>query len=534
MLEYQELIGYYTYRSFIDNQLPINDFNNIKIAEAELFLMLHFDGMITGTLSFPAEFGSPEKLFMDITGNVKNWMNPIILEFQARGRPNTAIFDYSYEYSGSVTHIWEKGIGQRLCLTGTVLQSKDHGNGDQISKAGATASFVAVKREFLEPRDINNVKLIPNALSMLAAKSHRLKHAVWHTIRGRGTWYRLSDENKTKIRQLGWGLDRPPFNENNQLNLSNGAGEDFLFMHRKMIAMVQDEYKSQGVPYIESWKSIPPPFENKEFPDGIILRIDTHQLFYSEQEDPNNPGKKVYRLNILQSGNMVPPPYVVPSENKEDDLESLRFLKFLKTPEYYSNVMVRLERLFKNNTFLSTISLGALGNLVEFEIHNQMHMRWSSIPLDPESGKPADRDPFDTDSKWDNPKYDYLGDFYSSHVNPLFWKLHGWVDDRIEDWYNVHEAIHPGEIERYEIHGVKWFKPGKWVKVPKPFYWPEHHHHHHENDQEEIDAMLKVLEIIRRTIIPQSDRAMFESQTDRAMFKFRRSDLMSFMRDIKP
>jgi hypothetical protein len=524
MIEYKELIGYYTYRSFIDNHLPVNDFNNIKFEEAELFLILHADGTITGTLSFPAESASSEKSFMDITGNVKNWSSPIILEFKAQGRSNTAIFDYLYEFSCSVTHSWEKGIGQRLCLTGTVLRSQDHGTENQIAKAGVTTSFVAVKRDFPEPKEINGVKIIPNALSMLASKLHRLKHTVWHTIRRRRIWYILNEESKTKIRQLGWGLDRPPFDENNQLNLSNGAGEDFLFMHRKMIAMVQDEYKSQGVPYIESWKSIPPSFEGEEFPKPEDKYIDTHQFFYSEQEDPQNPGKKIYRLNISESGNMVPPPYVVPSPSKEDDLRFLRFIKFVKSPEYFRNVMMSLERLFKNNTFLATISLGALGNLLEFEIHNQMHMRWSSIPLDPESGEPSDRDPFDTDSKWDNPEYDYLGDFYSSHVNPLFWRLHGWVDDRIEDWYKAHEAIHAGEIERFEYQGIKWFKPGKWVMVSKPFYWPEHNHHH-GNDQDEIDAMLKVLEIIRRAITPTA-RDVFVSP--------RRSDLMSFMGDIKP
>ena len=47
---YEELIGYYTYRSFLDNPLPVNDFNNIKSVEAELFLIIHADGAITGTL----------------------------------------------------------------------------------------------------------------------------------------------------------------------------------------------------------------------------------------------------------------------------------------------------------------------------------------------------------------------------------------------------------------------------------------------------------------------------------------------------
>ena len=117
--------------------------------------------------------------------------------------------------------------------------------------------------------------------------------------------------------------------------------------------------------------------------------------------------------------------------------------------------MLRLDRIFKNKMFLINISLGTLGNLIEFEIHNQMHMRWSSTPRDPRSGEPLERDSFDFDNKWDDPKYDYLGDFYSSHVNPIFWRLYGWVDDRIEDWFNAHEAIHPDEIERYEYQGVK-------------------------------------------------------------------------------
>ena len=45
----------------------------------------------------------------------------------------------------------------------------------------------------------------------------------------------------------------------------------------------------------------------------------------------------------------------------------------------------------------------------------------------------------------DSPAYNWLGDTYSSHVNSLFWKIHGWVDDRIEDWKtanNVQGAIH--------------------------------------------------------------------------------------------
>jgi hypothetical protein len=511
-MEAQELIGYYTYRSFLDNPLPINDFNLIKFAEeAELFLIVQGDGTITGTLSFPAEPGASQKLFMDITGKVKSWSSPLTLEFEGKGRPNTSIFDYLYQYSCSVTHTWEKGHGQRLALTGSALRAQDHGSGDQVAKAGATASFVAVKRDFVEPREVNGVAIIPTALSMLASKSHRLKHAVWHTVRGE--WNDLEETSKTKIHNLGWGVDRPPFTRGGALDLSNGAGEDFLFMHRKMIAMVRHEYGIQKVPPIESWKIIPRP--------------NSQQFSYLEQDDPANPGKKIYRFNSLDSGHMVPPatPLLLSQLPSFSDT-----LKFLKSPEFFRFVMAQLERQFRSPRYLSALSLGALGNLLEFTIHNQMHMRWSSISRDPKTDEPAIRNPFDFDAKWDDPKYDYLGDFYSSHVNPLFWRLHGWVDDRIEDWFNAHEAAQPGEIERHDHQGIAWFKPGKWVQVHKPFYWPEGHHNHHDdhdaNDQNEIDIMLEVMEIIRTDPTNEGVRARILAQ--RPDFS-----IMSFMRAIE-
>ena len=429
---------------------------------------------LTGTLSFPAQEGASEKDFMDINGSIKNWLDPITLEFTGQGRQNTEIFDYLYDYSCSVAHTWEKGISQRMSLTGTVLRAKDHGSDGQVAKAGATASFVAVKRNFTEPKDIAGVALIPSALSMLASRLHRLRHMVFHTIRGDPSsgWNLLDESTRTKIMELGWGLDRPPFNKDGKLDLSNGAGEDFLFMHRKMISMVRAEYVSQGVPYIESWKTLPQPNEP--------------QFSYSEKEDPANPGKKIYSFNALDSGFMIPP------AQPGDDAS----IKFLKSSDYFFSVMAQLEKLFKRQSYLSSLSLGALGNLLEFVIHNQMHMRWSSISRDPKTGNPAKRKDFDFDEKWDDPKYDYLGEFYSSHVNPIFWRLHGWVDDRIEDWFNAHEAAQPREVERYEYQGVSWFKSGKWVLSSKPFYWPENQHHN-DGDQEAIDIMLKVLEIIK-------------------------------------
>lgn len=47
-----------------------------------------------------------------------------------------------------------------------------------------------------------------------------------------------------------------------------------------------------------------------------------------------------------------------------------------------------------------------------------------------------------------------------SHVNPIFWKLHVWVDARIDDWMEANELTGP----------VPWsFDP--------PWTGPGHHHH---------------------------------------------------------
>lgn len=507
-MDIRQLSGYYTYRSFLNDPIPVDNFNKVKFAEAELYLQVRLDGSVTGMLLFPAQVGSPFKSIMDITaGTVKKSDEFYSLEFTAQGRPNTKISDYLYSYNGTVSHYWKDANNQRFCLAGTVLRVQDHGSGDQVFNAGFTASFVAVQRDFIEPKDIPAISIIPPALNMMASKSHRLIHALWHTLRGRietfedsgileYPWYILSEDSKKRIKELGWFLERPPFNKPTTptapgpLNLTNGAGEDFLYMHRKMISMIRNEYASKGVPYIESWKptSLPSP--------------SISQFEYVEVDDLEIPGKKTFQLNPLQSGNMMPlPPY----DPKPED-EANNTIIFAKSTEFFSNVMVPTARMFTNHAYLGSLSLGALGSLIEFTIHGWMHNRWANakgaVLMDPE-GNPKVRSTFDFDVMWDHPKYDFLGEFYSSHVNPLFWRLHGWVDARIDDWFNAHESMHPGEIERQNHKGVSWFKPGKWVTAEKPFYWPEmggHHDHsdHQMTEQKLVKDILEIMDLIKK------------------------------------
>jgi hypothetical protein len=484
-MKIEELIGYYTSRSTLNRPDPVDDFNKIKFAETELFLHIGDDGVVSGLVAFPAEPALHEKGIMDLTGKVLSW-EPLRLHFLGKGRSNTEISDSEYEYDCTVAPTWDFSVPpQRTVLSGTVRCNKNHGT----AKAGATASFVAVKRDFAEPRTIPGVALIPEAIDMLASRHHRLRHTVWHTLRADWFASKMTDNDRDYLKSLRWGLDDPPFHPNGTLNLANGAGEDFLFMHRRMIAMLREVYQSAGNEPPKGWTTLPGPV--------------SPQYIYKEVDDPKTPGHKVYQYDEMQSGFMVPP--------ATDDFlaqfgDSAPTFHFIKSNRFFTVIVRNLDRWLRQPNILVQLTLGAYGNLLEMTIHNWMHMRWASVPRDPVSGKIETRGGYDVDTRWDDPKNDYLGDFHSSHVNPIFWKLHGWVDDRIEDWFRAHDAVRPGVIKRLTIRGVSWFAPdGTWVLKGNPFDWPEfigdhggHHRGHGSNiDEEEIKVMLKVMDRLR-------------------------------------
>ena len=82
---------------------------------------------------------------------------------------------------------------------------------------------------------------------------------------------------------------------------------------------------------------------------------------------------------------------------------------------------------FQSPVWLTSVSLDGLGSEIEWTIHGWMHMRWSAAPSnDPQSTDPAN---------------DWLYDPWSSHVNETFWKLHGWIDERIAGWEQANSAV---------------------------------------------------------------------------------------------
>jgi hypothetical protein len=85
-------------------------------------------------------------------------------------------------------------------------------------------------------------------------------------------------------------------------------------------------------------------------------------------------------------------------------------------------------------------------------------------------------------------------------VNPIFWRLHGWVDDCIRVWFSAHEQSHPGQVKPKQVRGIPWFEPGPWILKADPFDWPgaDHPHEHggHHGD-DEVTTLERVMAILK-------------------------------------
>ncbi len=259
---------------------------------------------------------------------------------------------------------------------------------------------------------------------MQASKSMRLRHELWHYVRAVWNAPSLSEEVRRILKNLGWGLpdDRGPFSPDRKLLLDNYAGEDFLYMHREMIAMTDRALAGAGEPPISRWASAPEPGDS-DFPVPSVWQ------------------------------------YADPAQSPEDNAATTQFLTRIKSDAYFERTMRVRETFLTDPANLRRLSLGALGNIAEMTIHNMMHMRWSS---DPQGYRPGVNlaDPTGGDPHWDDLGYDYLGDTYSSHVNPHFWYLHGWIDDLIDLWADVNN-----------VTDIDW--KGTWVGGPDLFSTPD-------------------------------------------------------------
>jgi len=243
-------------------------------------------------------------------------------------------------------------------------------------------------------------KLPQPVISEMAQRRHRFHHYLWHRLRN--SWPHLTERERQAVRDINpvWVPPRPALDVTRRPARDNGSGEDFLFMHRQMIALVNDilaRVNDPAYPRVEGWRHVPPPgdadYPAPEFPDSGLEEV--------------------------------------------------------KSARYFEQFISPWERRYTDPVYLRSVTLGQLGSDMEFTIHNDLHLRWAAPS--PVGYRASTAFSVEIDPQWDAPVYDYLGDTYASHVNPIFWKIHGWVDDRIEDWKRARSIS--GEI--------KW--TGTWV-----------------------------------------------------------------------
>ncbi|MCC3766668.1 hypothetical protein [Streptomyces sp. UNOC14_S4] len=276
-------------------------------------------------------------------------------------------------------------------------------------------------------------------IDAMAERAMRMHHMLWHV--SRNEWEGLTEAQRQVFRDHGWDPPRPSLTAGPtpRPELDNGSGEDFLYMHRQMIAEV----------------------------DAILARVqDPHYPRVVGWEHIPAPGDAEYP---------VPPAYTVP-----DDAATTAAIARSKNAAAYTQIQ-QWEAGFTDPAALRGTTLGHLGASIEFTIHNRMHLRWSAA-------MPAyrpDGDPFGVDPRWDAPGYDWLADFYSSHVNPVFWKLHGWVDARIDAWMAANHHTGP----------VPWSYDPPWTG-PMPMPMPR-------ADAERLAADLKRADVrVRKPFFP--------------------------------
>lgn len=236
--------------------------------------------------------------------------------------------------------------------------------------------------------------MLPEALvAELAERGRRFHHYLWHRVRD--SWSRLTDAERGGVGEVnpGWVPPRPSTSERLVPARDNGSGEDFLFMHRQMLEWANGLLTRMGRLPVVGWARLPPPGDAD---------------------------------------------YPVPAFH-DSGLDSV------KSDNYYHGTLAAWERKFNDVKYLRAVTLGQLGSDIEVTLHNAVHMRWSSPSA--VGYRPATNIFSDIETKWDDPAYDYLGDTYSSHVNAIFWKLHGWIDGRARAWELAHGRTSAAPLE---------------------------------------------------------------------------------------
>lgn len=261
-----------------------------------------------------------------------------------------------------------------------------HGHALHGRAAPADAADCEKAGGFSDSVGLEQQKLIA---ALVAGRGHRVQHALWHATRSG-----LSDkESSDVVAAFGasWTQGHPfcpPPKADAAAGGYNPVGEDFLYMHRQMIGGVRSALLAGRQKCVAGWKGIPDPAQ-WPLPDG-------------DASGAKSPG-------------------------------ALAQLK-------------AWDKKLEDPAWLASVSLSQLGMAAELTTHNNLHMRYATTKpprgfsgVEETGGAPLPYDgKFPADWPYDDPKYDWLADPYGAAVNPIFWKIHGYVDRLVDLWLAAH------------------------------------------------------------------------------------------------
>ncbi len=117
---------------------------------------------------------------------------------------------------------------------------------------------------------------------IVGEKSHLLWHAAWHKLRAAQN---LSPEKyleAQKKNHIPMSLPQDNFTKSHSLK-GDLSGEDFFYMHRMMVKMVQLELAAAGLPCMAPWKKLPETIDDKIWPVPKKFK-DEESKFKASQE----------------------------------------------------------------------------------------------------------------------------------------------------------------------------------------------------------------------------------------------------------